>query len=112
MDMTPELIREVVKMTLDELSSRKLLDDTKVRMELASKKLRMFFNNRGDGTNIGYALRELSDDPYIDILYLNYRDGKTIEWIAEQMEKDESTIKRNRKRLLLEVHRVLESLRS
>ena len=112
MDMTPELIREVVKITLDELSSRKLLDDTKVKMESASKKLRQFFNNKGDGNGISYALRELSDDPYIDILYLNYRDGKTIEWIAEQMEKDESTIKRNRKRLLLEVHRVLESLRS
>lgn len=109
MEMTTEQIREVVKMTLDELSSRKLLDDTKVRMEAVSKKLRQFFNNRGDGNGISYALRELSDDPYIDILYLNYRDGRTIEWIAENMEKDVSTIKRNRKRLLLEVHRIIET---
>lgn len=109
MGMTPEQIREVVKMTLDELSSRKLLDDTKVKMEVASKKLRQFFNSKGDGNGVSYALRELSDDPYIDILYLNYRDGRTIEWIAEHMEKDESTIKRNRKRLLLEVHRIIET---
>lgn len=109
MGMTPEQIREVVKMTLDELSSRKLLDDTKVKMEVASKKLRQFFNSKGDGNGVSYALRELSDDPYIDILYLHYRDGRTIEWIAEHMEKDESTIKRNRKRLLLEVHRIIET---
>lgn len=109
MEMTQEQIREVVKMTLDELSSRNLLDDTKLRMGVASKKLRQFFNNKGDGKRISYALRALSDDPYIDILYLNYRDGRTIEWIAENMEKDVSTIKRNRKRLLLEVHKILDT---
>lgn len=111
MEMTPEQIREVVKMTLDELSKRKLLDDSKVNRNVASKALRSYFGKGSvkNGKRITYILQQLSDDPYIDILYLNYRDGRTIEWIAEHMEKDESTIKRNRKRLLMEVHRMLET---
>lgn len=108
MEATHELIREVVKITLDELSSRKLLDDGKVTRAIAGKALRGYFIGAKPNKRITYILRQLSDDPYIDILYLHYRDGRTIEWIAEHMEKDESTIKRNRKRLLMEVHKMLE----
>lgn len=108
MEATHELIREVVKITLDELSSRKLLDDSKVKRDIASKALRGYFGGKKSNKRITYILQQLSDDQYIDILYLHYRDGRTIEWIAEHMEKDESTIKRNRKRLLMEVHRMLE----
>lgn len=109
MEMTPEQIREVVKMTLDELSRRKLLDDSKMKRDIAGKALRGYFGKGKSNKRLTYALQQLSDDPYIDILYLQYRDGKTIEWIAEKMEKDESTIKRNRKRLLMEVHSMLET---
>ena len=109
MDMTQEQIREVVKMTLDELSRRNLLDDSKVKRDIASKALRGYFGKGKSNKRLTYALQQLSDDPYIDILYLQYRDGRTIGWIAEHMEKDESTIKRNRKRLLMDVHRMLDS---
>ena len=108
MEMTPEQIREVVKMTLDELSRRKLLDDSKMKRDIAGKALRGYFRKGKRHKPLTCALQQLSDDPYMDILYLHYRDGKTIEWIAEKLEKDESTIKRNRARLLMEVHSMLE----
>lgn len=107
--MTPEQIREVVKMTLDELTQRKLIkDDYQNILTAVERKLTQFFNNRGDGNGISYTLKVLSDDPYIDLIYLHYRDGKTLEWIAEYYEKEVSTIKRNKKRLIIKIHELLE----
>ena len=107
--MTPEQIREIVKMTLDELTQRKLIKDNyPVILNEVERKLKLFFNNRGDGNGISYALNQLSDDQYIDIIFLQYRDGKTLEWIAEYMERDESTIKRNKKRLIYSIYDQLE----
>ena len=107
--MTPEQIREVVKITLDELTNRKLIkDDYQSVQRVVEKKLRDYFNNRGEGNGITYALRILSDDPYIDLIYLHYRDEATLEFIAEVMEKEVSTIKRNKKRLIYKIYDLLE----
>ncbi len=107
--MTPEQIREVVKMTLDELSQRKLIkNDYSVILSEVERKLKLFFNNKGDAYNISYALNQLIDDSYIDIIFLQYRDGKTIEWIAEYMNKEVRTIMRNKKRLILKIYELLE----
>lgn len=110
--MTPEQIREVVKITLDELTQRKLIDTNKtshsVKTQLVERKLSEFFNNRGDGNGVSYALNQLSDDAYVDIIFLHYRDGKTLEWIAEYMEREVSTIKRNKKRLISKIYELLE----
>lgn len=43
---------------------------------------------KAPGKGVAYALNALSDDFYIDIIYLQYRDGKTIEFIAGALEKD------------------------
>lgn len=107
--MTPEQIREVVKITLDELTNRKLIkDDYQSVLRVVEKKLRDYFNNHGDGNGISYALRTLSDDPYIDIIYLHYRDDLTLENIAEYYDKEVSTIKRNKKRLIYKIYDLLE----
>lgn len=107
--MSPEQIREIVKITLDELERRKLIkDEYPVILKVVERKLYDFFNNRGDGNGISYALNTLSDDSYIDIIFLQYRDGKTLEWIAEAMTVDVSTIKRNKKRLINKIHELLE----
>lgn len=107
--MTPEQVREVVRITLDELSNRKRIkDDYPVILKAVERKLKDFFNNRGDGNGISYTLNVLSDDPYIDIIYLHYRDGRTLEWIAEYYDKEVSTIKRNKKRLIYKIHELLE----
>lgn len=107
--MTPDQVREIVKMTLDELTARKLIkDDYQSILGVVEGKLKAFFNNKGNGSNVGYALRTLMDDEYIDVILLQYRDGKTLEWIADFMEVDVSTIKRNKKRLIYRINELLE----
>lgn len=103
-------IREVVKVTLDELIQRKLIDikPYTVIKQLVENKLTEFFDNKGDGNGISTALHLFSDDPYIEIIYLQYRDKKTLEWIAEAMDRDISTIKRNKKRIITEMYKTLE----
>lgn len=102
--MTPEQIREIVKMTIDELSISGLLKDDYQRiLSTMEKRLYHFFNDMED-SSLTLALRRLSDDPYIDIIYLQYRDSKTLEWIAEYYEKDTRTIMRNKKRLIMALY--------
>lgn len=107
--MTYEQIREVVKITIDELTQRKIIkDDYSIILPVVERKLTEFFNNRGDGNGVSYALNALYNDAYIDIIYFQYRDGKTLEWIAEYMSVDVSTIKRNKKRLISKIYELLE----
>lgn len=108
--MTSEQIREIVKMTIEELIREKLLTPPKYEHALkrVEKKLYCFFNNKKDCVGVGKVLQALSDDPYIDIIFLQYRDGCTIERIAEYLDKDVSTIKRNKKRLVLSIYERLE----
>lgn len=109
--MTPEQIREVVKITLDELTQRKLMEVNKINysamLQVVDKYLYSFFSNRSKG-GVGHILNQLSDDAYIDIIFLQYRDGKTLEWIAEYLGVDVSTIKRNKKRLISKIYELLE----
>lgn len=107
--MDQRQIREIVKITLDEMEKRHMLKDpyTDV-LRVVERKLKAYFNNRGDGNGISYALYQLSDDPYIEILYLQYRDGKTLEWIAEYYNKEVRTILRNKKRLINSIYELTE----
>lgn len=104
--MTQEQIKEVVKITIDELTKRKLLqtDNYQPVLKIVEPRLGKFFKGNADGYNISYALHCLSDDQYIDLIYLQYRDGKTLEWIAEYYDVDISTIKRNKKRLIYKIY--------
>lgn len=107
--MTPEQIREVVKITLDELTHRKLIkNDYQNILRVVEKKLKDFFNNKGNCKKIGYILRQLSDDDYIDVIYYHYRDCRTLEYIAGALDKDVSTIKRNKRRLIMSIYERLE----
>lgn len=107
--MTPAEIREVVKMTLDELTARKLIQDNyQIMLKEVEGKLKDFFNNRGDGNGISYALKQIIDDPYIDVIFHQYRDGRTIEWIAEIMNVEVRTVLRNKKRLIIKIYELLE----
>lgn len=107
--MTPEQIREIVVMTINELSSRDMMGDPYLNiLRETEKEIYKFFESSGDTTNISIALRTLSDDAYIDIIYLQYRDGKTIEFIAEALEKDVTTILRNKKRIIKELYKRLK----
>lgn len=107
--MTPEQVREVVKITLDELTARKQINTHSYQsvLKVVDVRLYKFFKGTKD-KQLSYILNQLSDDSYIDIIYLQYRDGKTLEWIAEYMTVDVSTIKRNKKRLINKIYEQLE----
>lgn len=102
--MTPEEIREVVRITIEELEARKYSNINKK----VSNELMAFFNNEEVNNNIFNALLTLHNDPYLDIIYSHYRDGLTLEAIAGNLGRDVSTIKRNKKRLILQINELLE----
>lgn len=105
--MTQDQIREIVKMTIDELDQRHMLRDPyQSILRVVDKRLYRFFDGHKDA-GITSALRQLSDDTYIDLIYLQYRDKKTIEAIADYYEKDTSTIKRNKKRLIKSIYEMV-----
>lgn len=107
--MRVEEIREIVKMTIEELLNDNALTDPFPRIkQIVEHKLRLFFNTNKDGTNIGYVLNQLSDDEYIDIIFLYYRDNKTLDFIAEYFDRDITTISRNKKRLILSIYTMLK----
>lgn len=102
--MTNEEISQIVKITLDELEARHMIKDSyQSILRVVDKRLYSFFAGAKDA-DVSHALRQLSDEPYLDIIYLQYRDEKTIEWIAEYFNKDTSTIKRNKKKLINNIY--------
>lgn len=110
--MTPEQVREVVKITLDELTQRRYIKvDYQTVLKAVESKLIDFFNNKTNCNDISYILRQLLDDKYIDVILLHYRDGKTLEYIAEAMSVHVSTIKRNKQRLIIKVYNMLEEVK-
>lgn len=104
-----ELIKEVVRQTVEELIQKRLINKNVYPyvLEVVNKRLYPFFRT-GKDEAIKRALIQLSDDAYIDVIYLHYRDMQTIEKIAEYMDKDASTIKRNKKRLILKIFELME----
>jgi DNA-directed RNA polymerase specialized sigma24 family protein len=105
--MTPDQIREVVKMTLDELTTRKLIkDDYQSVLRAVEIRLKTYFTGTDKG--VRYALNMLADDEYIDLIYLHYRDELTLEAIAEVMGVEVRTILRNKKRLIYKIYELLE----
>ena len=53
------------------------------------------------------VLKKFKDDPYYRIIKLKYFENKGIEYIAEEMNKDTSTISRNKTRLINEIKALL-----
>lgn len=104
-----ELIKEVVRQTVEELIQKRLINKNVYPyiLEVVNKRLYPYFRTGKDDA-IKRALIQLSDDPYIDVIYLHYRDMQTIERIAEYMDKDSSTIKRNKKRLIMKIFELME----
>lgn len=103
--MTTEEIREIVRMTLEELIRDRLInvDSYDTVLEHVAPKLRAYFNG-DDDSKVSAALKSIADDYYADIIYLQYRDDHTIEWIAEELNREPRTILRNKKRLIYKLY--------
>lgn len=101
-------VQMIVRMTIKELKRQGMIKANYVTvLKEVEPVLREYFRTKGN-KKIEFFLRDRSDDTYIDILYLHYRDNITIERIAEVLEKDVSTIKRNKKRLIMSIYELLE----
>lgn len=101
-------VQSIILATIAELRRQGMLRDTYEAVRKNSEpQIRQFFLKKNN-EKIKKFLIEYSDDPYIDIIYLHYRDNVTLEKIAEWMEKDVSTVKRNKKRLLMLLYDFLE----
>ena len=103
--MNTEQIREIVRITIEELVDTKAfkINSYDYVLDFVSTRLNKYFNDTDD-TKLSKALKMLSDDYYIDIIYLQYRDDKTVEWVAEYFNKDTRTILRNKKRLIYRIY--------
>ncbi len=105
--MTETEIREIVKMTIEELTARQSESLTyQDILRVMDKKLYGYFEKPND-RKIGESLTHYNGDPYIDIIYYQYASKMTIEQIAETMSKDVSTIKRNKKRIITKMYEEL-----
>lgn len=99
-------IKLIVAETIAELRRQGMIKDNyKAIKDKVEPELYEYFNK--GNTNIKKALTELSDDQYIDLIYLLYRDCFTLERIADAFDKDVSTIKRNKKRLILNIYNIM-----
>lgn len=107
--LTPEQIREIVSVTVDELIDKNMIDNRcSTAIKTTERHLYDYFKDKEKYKGIGAILRTLKDDEYINIIYLRYREHKTLEQIAEIYNKDVSTIKRNRRRLLKKIYTKIE----
>lgn len=105
--MNKQEIQSIVIMTIRELKRQGMIKDRYVIiLKEVEPVIREYFEKKNN-KELEYFLIDHSDDPYIDIIYLHYRDGVTIEKIAECLGKDVSTIKRNKKRLLVNIYDTL-----
>ena len=101
-------VQEIILMTLQELRRQDMLKDRySVVIKNIDPILKEYFFKKNN-KKIEYFLRTHSDDPYIDVIYLHYRDSMTLERIASILDKDTSTVKRNKKRLIMELYDILE----
>ena len=103
--MTREEIREIVRITIEELTAKSTISYPDI-LRIMDKRLYSYFENMSD-IEIAPLLTHYNNDPYIDIIYYQYGHKETIEWIAEHMQKDVSTIKRNKKRIIIKMYEEL-----
>ena len=96
-------------MTVQELKRQGMLRDRySIILRDTEPAVKDFFKHKNN-KKVEAFLRDNSDDPYIDVIYLHYRDNVTLGEIAGILDKDESTVKRNKKRLMLKLYDVLQT---
>lgn len=107
--MTTDEVRNIVKLTIQELIRENLItiNSYDTVLEYVAPRLTKYFNGTDD-SKVSAALKVIADDYYIDVIYLQYRDGYTVEQIAEELGREPRTILRNKKRL---VYRIYEEIK-
>lgn len=106
--MEKEEVQKIIMMTINELKRQGMLKDTySIVLKEIEPVIKEYFCKK-NSKKIEKFFNSYSDDPYIDIIYLHYRDQINIEQISDILGKDVSTIKRNKKRLIMCAYNLLE----
>lgn len=106
--MTEEEIKKVVAMTVKAMKKEGMTKEiNEVMFEEMSKRLYYHFNE-GYSEDIAKVLNEIKTDYYYSIIPMYYGKRMTHEAIAEKMNVEVSTITRNKKRLCIEIYRLLD----
>lgn len=109
MNSTEDLIQKVVDATINKLRAEKLLkDDTRTSAEKCEGLLRCYpelkltreSRARYIVNEIDRAMILIEDDPYYEIIPLYYFKKLPITEIAEKLKTSESTVCRNKQRLI------------
>lgn len=113
-DAVEKIIRVTVRETVAELQKYGFLrPQGDVSYKSISDKLNAFYApNTGEISaeerkRIEDALYAIDVDEYAIIIPLYFRDHLTIEKIAEELDREPSTITRNKKRLCLKIHTLI-----
>lgn len=102
-------IEKVFSVCINTLKKQHLLRRTSDAIyDDVSKRLYAYYKNGEKDRKIKRALQDFKDDLYICVIPFYYKDGYTIENIAEMMNIDTSTVVRNKKRLCLSIYGLIE----
>ena len=104
------IVDETVDATIRKLKAAGLLKDaTDVAYHEITARMQQYFRDGETDPEVTEALRKVEDDPYWKVLPLHFRYGYTLESIAEELDVDVTTVKRNKKRLSLRISELLEN---
>lgn len=99
-------VKRIVQLTIKELKRQELLQDAvRLAYKEISERLQKFYAPfAADDIELAEAIDQLQGDKYRHILWMYYRDGYTVEEIAEKLNVDVRTVTRNKKRLCIELY--------
>lgn len=104
-DYLDERIAFIVSKTVEELQKRGMLrSNSDLQYADACRILEEYYHNGSTENSVTYAIQALRFDPYFRIIPLYFDEKKTLEYIAENLGVDVSTIVRNKKRLCLAIY--------
>lgn len=109
--MKDEEVKKIIIEVIEELAKREMLKPSNsIAYSDISDRLYDFYEAGAKDYDIQTALKEIERDSYYKIIPLYFSELNTIEQIAEKFNVEISTITRNKKRLCLQIHRILSRL--
>lgn len=106
--MTEEEIKKIVRMTVKAMKKEGMTKNfSEVMYREMARRLYSHFNEEYSD-EVAKALNEVQKDMYFSIIPLYYGKRMTHEQIAEKMSVEVSTITRNKKRLCIEIYRLMD----
>lgn len=104
-DLIDQKIEFIVNRTVEELQRRGMLKSSdEIIYNDASRLIEEYYQHGASENSITYAIQAQRFDPYFSVIPLYFKEGKTLEAIAEALGVDVSTIVRNKKRLCLAIY--------